>query len=92
MTGTTIQWFIAPPSRSGRPKSASSSCREIDVVRAGFEEAAQRQHDDQRRHAEGDDDRGQHQRLRQRIGIAGAPAVMIGGGRSPAGPSRTGTR
>ena len=40
------------------------------MVAAGLEIAAQRQDDEQRRHAERDHDRGQHQRLRQRVGVA----------------------
>ena len=39
------------------------------MVVAQLKETAQRQDDDERRHAEGDDDGGQYQGLRQRIGV-----------------------
>ena len=61
------QWLDVP--RGSTASSAAASPLD-HVVGAGLEEAAQRQHHDQRRHAEGDDDGREHQGLRQRIGVA----------------------
>jgi hypothetical protein len=43
---------------------------QVDVVVAGLEVGAQRHHHHHRGHAEGDHDRGEHQRLRQRVDVA----------------------
>ena len=73
-----IQWLT--PRAPRRPRALRAV--HVDAVVAGLEIGAEAHHHEHRRHPEGDDDGGQDERLRQRVGVGRRPSAEGSAARS----------